>query len=68
MTALESIPPEGAPEYFDCLLDGLEAEVRLSERYSIELESVAFYRRMLRAAYQRALLSHEVVLQKEQED
>jgi hypothetical protein len=51
----EHIPRAGTPEYFDYLLDGLEAEVRLSERYDIELESVGFYTGMLRAAYQRAL-------------
>lgn len=49
------IPEQDTPEFIDYLLDGLEAEVRLSERYDIELESVRFYTGMLRAAYQRAL-------------
>lgn len=51
----EHIPHAGTPEYFDYLLDSLEAEVRLSERYDIELDSVDFYKGMLRAAYQQAV-------------
>lgn len=51
----EQIPRAGTPEYFDYLLNGLEAEVRLSEYYDIELDSIDFYKGMLRSAYQRAL-------------
>lgn len=51
----EQIPSAGTPEYFDYLLDGLEAEVRLSEYYDIELATIDFYKGMLRAAYQRAM-------------
>ncbi len=51
----EPIPAEGTVEYVDCLLDSLEAEIRLSERYDIKLDSVDFYRGMLRAAYQQAM-------------
>jgi len=51
----ETIPPEGTMAYVDELLDGFEAEVRLSERYDIATPSVDFYRGMLRAAYQQAL-------------
>jgi hypothetical protein len=51
----EHTPRAGTPEYFDYLLDSLEAEVRLSEYYDIELESINFYKGMLRAAYQRAM-------------
>ena len=49
------LPPEDTIERFDYMLDGYEAEVRLSERFDIDLDSVSFYRLMLRAAYQRAL-------------
>ncbi len=49
------LPAEGTVEYVDYLLDGLEAEIRLSERYDIELDSVNFYKGMLRAAYQQAM-------------
>lgn len=51
----EPIPSEGTMDYVDYLLDGLEAEIRLSERYDIELDSVDFYRGMLRAAYQNTM-------------
>ena len=52
---LRQNPPEDTLEHFDYMLDGYEAEVRLSERFDIDLDSVSFYRLMLRAAYQRAL-------------
>jgi hypothetical protein len=55
MAMSESVPAEGTIEYVDYLLDGLEGEIRLSERYDIELDSVDFYRRMLRTAYQNAM-------------
>ncbi len=51
----EPLPAEGTMEYVDYLLDGLEAEIRLSERYDIALDSVDFYKGMLRAAYQQAM-------------
>ena len=51
----EHIPAEGTKEYVDYLLDGLESEIRLSERYDIELDSVDFYKGMLRSAYQQAM-------------
>ena len=44
---------------FDDLLDGLETEIRLSEYYNVELESVSFYKGMLRAMYHRALAQKE---------
>lgn len=53
MAMSERIPVEGTVEYVDYLLDGLEAEIRLSERYDIALDSVDFYRGMLRAAYRQ---------------
>ena len=59
MTMSERIPAEGTMEYVEYLLDGLEAEIRLSECYDTELDSVDFYKRMLRATYQRALERHE---------
>ena len=49
----EPLPAEGTMEYVEYLLDGLEAEIRLSERYDIALDSVDFYRGMLRSAYQQ---------------
>jgi hypothetical protein len=45
------IPTEGTPEYFDYLWDSYEAEIRLSERNDLRLDSIAFYRDMIRAAY-----------------
>lgn len=51
----EHIPAEGTLGYIDYLLDGLEGEIRLSERYDIALDSIQFYRDMLRAAYEQAL-------------
>lgn len=51
----EPIPAEGTIEYVEYLLDSLEAEIRLSERYDIDLDSIDFYKGMLRAAYQRAM-------------
>ena len=50
----DRIPAEGTMEYVDYLLDGLEAEIRLSERYDIGLDSVDVSKGMLRAAYQHA--------------
>jgi sensor domain CHASE-containing protein len=55
MAMSERIPAEGTPEYVDYLLDSYEAEIRLSERYDIALDSVDFYRGMLLAAYQQAM-------------
>lgn len=51
----EPLPAEGTMDYVEYLLDGLEAEIRLSERYDIELDSVDFYKGMLRAAYQKTM-------------
>jgi hypothetical protein len=51
----EQIPRAGTPEYFDYLLDSFEAEVRLSEYHGIELDSIDFYKEMLRAAYQNVV-------------
>lgn len=51
----ERIPAEGTMEYVEYLLDGLEAEIRLSEHYDIELDSVDFYKGMLRTAYQKTM-------------
>ena len=51
----ELISTEGTIEYVEYLLDGLDAEIRLSERYDIELDSVDFYKGMLRAAYQKTM-------------
>ena len=53
MREREQIPIEGTPEYVDYLLDSYEVEIRLSERYHLRLDSVAFYRDMLRSAYQQ---------------
>jgi hypothetical protein len=53
MSECEQIPTEGTPEYMDYLLDSYEAEIRLSERYNLHLDSTAFYRDLLRAAYQQ---------------
>ncbi len=53
MSEREQIPTEGTPEYVDYLLDSYEAEIRLSERYHLRLDSIVFYRDMLRAAYQQ---------------
>ena len=53
MSEREQVPTEGTPEYVDYLLDSYEAEIRLSERYHLRLDSVAFYRDMLRSAYQQ---------------
>lgn len=55
----EHIPNAGTPEYFDYLLDSFEAEVRLSEYHGIELDSIDFYKGMLRAAYQQAMSQKE---------
>lgn len=51
----EHIPPENTPAYVDYLLDSLEAEVRLSERYSVSLESINFYKGLIHTTYQWAL-------------
>ena len=51
----EQKPRTGTPEYFDYLLDSLEAEVRLSEYHNVELGSIDFYKGMLRAACQQAM-------------
>ena len=51
----EPLPAEGTMDYVEYLLDGLEAEIRLSERYDVELDAVDFYKRMLLAAYQQAM-------------
>lgn len=51
----EPIPAEGTIEYVDYLLGSFEAEIRLSQRCDIELDSVDFYKELLRAAYQQAL-------------
>lgn len=59
MRVVSELPPNDTIEYFDYLLEGLEGEIRLSERYDTELDSVDFYKRMLRATYQRALERHE---------
>lgn len=53
MSEREQVPTEGTPEYVDYLLDSYEAEIRLSERYNLRLDSIAFYRDMLHAAYQQ---------------
>ncbi len=53
MSEREQVPTEGTPEYVDYLLDSYEAEIRLSERYHLRLDSLAFYRDMLHAAYQQ---------------
>lgn len=50
---ISKLPPEDTIECFDYLLDGLEAEIRLSERYDLRLDSLAFYRDMLRATYRQ---------------
>ena len=55
MAMSEGIPAEGTAEYVEYLLDGLETEIRLSERYDIELDSVDFYKGLLLAAYQQAM-------------
>jgi hypothetical protein len=49
----KEVPSEGTVEYVDYLLEGLEGEIRLSERYDLRLDSIAFYKTMLRAAYQQ---------------
>lgn len=59
MRVMSELPPEDTIEYVDYLLEGLEGEIRLSERYVTELDSVDVYKRMLRAAYLRALERHE---------
>ena len=53
MSEREQVPTESTPEYVDYLLDSYEAEIRLSERYNLRLDSLAFYRDMLHAAYQQ---------------
>jgi hypothetical protein len=55
----EQMPRARTPGYFDYLLDSFEAEVRLSEYHGIELDSIDFYKEMLRAAYQQAMEQKE---------